>query len=331
VMKDYKIRIKLKSAFGTPWQSDTIFGHLCWQVAYGVLDLTIEEFLKPFLEGNPPFILSDGFPVIIDEKNKEINEEISTVPKPLLKMPPMEIEDVNDYRMGKKRKKSPYLSIDDFLKLRRGEILNAEPLDDPWELNITSHASLDRNSFTTGDSGEGGFYDTEEYVLPQKEKYRHIEPAVEIYLRVEDGWVERVGKLFEGLSTVGYGRDKSVGLGVFKMDGITEFDGFADFEGANGFISLSTMVPAESDPTDARYRLRVKYGKVGEGAFISVDDEGQINPFKRPLLQMEPGAVFRVDGGIKPFYGRMVKDVVHGRENIVQNCYSLAVPCIVGD
>lgn len=62
MMKTHRIRLKAHSGSLTPFQADTLFGHLCWTVAYREGDKGLEEFLKPFKEGNPPFLISDGFP-----------------------------------------------------------------------------------------------------------------------------------------------------------------------------------------------------------------------------------------------------------------------------
>ena len=70
------------------------------------------------------------------------------------------------------------------------------------------------------------------------------------------------------------------------------------------------------------WSVNVKLGKLGEAA-------GTGNPFKRPLIQIKPGAVFRTGGRPTPFYGRVVKDIAPGMPDAVQICFTLAVPCKV--
>ena len=300
MMKDYRIRIRLRSPTGTPWQSDTIFGHLCWQVAYGAIDTDIETFLTPFIDGNPPFVLSDGFPA-------------GWMPRPLLLGGTGTARTLDEYAANKRRRKSAYYSLDDFLRVCHGEEPQDEPYDDPWQPVITSHASLSRVTNTTTEGG--GFFETESESLEAPAK-------IDIYMRCIDGWGNRVAELLKAVSRTGFGKDKSVGLGAFEVEGVERFDGFAGFDGANGFISISSMVPAADDPLDARYKLRVKKGKLGE-------EWVQPNPYKRPLLQMEPGAVFKVEGHVKSIYGRIVRGVSPARPEVVQNCYALPVPCRV--
>jgi len=61
-MQTVRIKLKLKSTFITDWQSDTLFGHLCWVVMRSEGEDGLKEFLQPFMERRPPFLLSNGFP-----------------------------------------------------------------------------------------------------------------------------------------------------------------------------------------------------------------------------------------------------------------------------
>jgi len=301
-MKDYQITIILNSSAGTQWQSDTIFGHLCWQVAYGALGISIDDFLLPFRQGKPPFILSDGFP---DNK----------MPRPLLDLGFKQSESLDDYTAGKKQKKAPYYSLDDFISVCHGEKAVDKPCDDPWEPVLTEHASLNRITNTTGGKDDSrGLYETEAYCLTGNSK-------LNIYLRCEPDWHDKVVSLLKNVSEIGFGKDKSVGLGAFEVESIEEFERFGRFNNANGFVSLSSMTPAADDPTDARFRLRTKYGKLGEGVFS--------NPFKKPLLQMEAGAAFKTNNSIKDYYGRIVEGIAPGDDRVVQNCYAYVVPCMI--
>ena len=56
----YKITWRLLSPIETMLQSDTIFGHLCWAIAYQFGESRLEEFLRAMEE--PVLTLSSGFP-----------------------------------------------------------------------------------------------------------------------------------------------------------------------------------------------------------------------------------------------------------------------------
>ncbi len=60
--EDYRILVEPTGPIGTPWQSDTLFGHFVWLVAMQEGKAAVQKFLEPFLDREPPFILSDGFP-----------------------------------------------------------------------------------------------------------------------------------------------------------------------------------------------------------------------------------------------------------------------------
>src|SRR5436309_4450718 len=61
-METYQVRLALRAATGTPWQADTLFGHLCWQLRYQEGAQAVEDFLELYRLGEPPLVLSDGFP-----------------------------------------------------------------------------------------------------------------------------------------------------------------------------------------------------------------------------------------------------------------------------
>lgn len=298
MMQDYCIKIKPLAPIGTPWQSDTIFGHLCWQVVFGAIDMDIETFLESFRDGHPPFVLSEAFPA-------------GYLPRPMIYAPSPRVDTPEEYDRQKKKKKARYITKADFVHRCRGESPLDTFLPDPWRMVIRPHASPDRNSFST--DHEGGFFETEAIQLEHQD-------GLEIYIRTEPNWKERVLTLFQALEQVGFGRDKSTGLGAFRLGEMIPVEIFqAVDDGCNGFVNLSSMVPAKDDPREGWFRLRTKYGKLGEGVFG--------NPFKRPLLQIEPGAVFYAGGEIRPYYGRLVRDIAPGDSRVVQNGYAMTAPC----
>ena len=61
-MNTYCVDIKPESPFLTPPQSDTIFGHLAWAIAYDQGETRLRQILAEFSSGNPPFLLSSAFP-----------------------------------------------------------------------------------------------------------------------------------------------------------------------------------------------------------------------------------------------------------------------------
>jgi CRISPR-associated protein Csm4 len=295
----------LKSLFGTPWQADTIIGHLAWLVAYQEGSSGVKDLLSHFLEGNPPFVFSDGFPA-------------GLLPRPIGLWRPQAPKDLASYADEKIKRKSEFVSLAQFEALRRGKEIEIEPIASPWIELETLHSTISRQTGTT--SGEAGnLFSTESWTIKQDLRANNY-PSLSIFVYCFDEWVERIERWFRDLSLVGYGRDKSVGSGQFEFAGVQPWDGFGEFDGANGFVSLSSYAPGINDPTEGKWLLNVKYGKLGENA-------GSGNPFKRPLLQVKPGATFFTGEKPKSFYGGVVKGLAPSFADSIQICYCLAVPC----
>ncbi|MEI8020453.1 MAG: hypothetical protein WCH39_19780, partial [Schlesneria sp.] len=62
-MNLYRITIRPRSPWTTPWHADTLWGLLCWACARHDGDLFLKEkLIDPAINGQPPFVLSDAFP-----------------------------------------------------------------------------------------------------------------------------------------------------------------------------------------------------------------------------------------------------------------------------
>ena len=64
-MDVYRLTIEPLSAFRTPLQSDTIFGHLLWALRYTEGEggeESLADFLGQYRAGEPPLLVSAGFP-----------------------------------------------------------------------------------------------------------------------------------------------------------------------------------------------------------------------------------------------------------------------------
>ncbi len=299
-MKTYRLKIKPQSSFLTPWQADTIFGHLCWIMAWREGEEALSQLLQEYKYGDPAFVLSDGMPG-------------DFLPAPAhLSLVNQKGEDFDAYKKAKEIKKIVWLSLETFESVRKGS-LEIEQQKEIKTLNAftTLHSSINRITGTTGE--EGSLFELSEYAVEQND--------ISIYLKIKDGWQERVLSLFRDLSLTGYGKKKAVGKGAFELTGELELiDGFNDFEGANGFISLSNFVPAKNDPTEGFYKTLVKYGKLG-GDFTFCG-----KPFKKPLMMLTAGSSFYNNGSIKLFYGRMVEEIAPAKPEVVHYGYAFAVP-----
>lgn len=186
-MKTYKLTLALRSSFATPWQADTIFGHLCWVIAHHQGEEKLKDLISLYRAGEPPFILSNGYPG-------------DFLPKPAYVSLPEQRDEQKAYELKKRVKEIRYLSLSEFNRALNGdtewveEYLRREP---PGVLREfpTVHSQISRLSGTTQ---EGALYELKETAY---------DPSyVSIYIKAVEGWVETIRELFDRLSASGYGK-----------------------------------------------------------------------------------------------------------------------------
>jgi len=292
-MKTYKIKLKIHGSIITPFQADTLFGHLCWVVAYREGEKGLQTFLEPFQKREPPFLISDGFP-------------LELLPKPL--SAEFYVIDPED---KKNLKKVDLVTPVDFQSFRDGKECRPAPVQNPYSDYLLPHNRIDR--LTQSTSREGGIFNLRKTFVSE----------INVYLKtVGEEWKQRVLELFDDLSKSGYGKKKSIGSGQFSIVEVVGFD-FKKAGNADGFVSLSNFCPAEDDPTEGLYKTFVKYGKLGEEFTFCG------NPFKKPLVMVKAGSVFRTGGTPKEYYGRMISEgIAPAKPEVVQYAYAFAVPIV---
>lgn len=297
-MNTYCFKLRPLGPWITPWQADTVFGSLCWEMRKLEGEESLVRFLRRFGEGEPPFVVSDAFPE-------------HWLPRPLY-IGLQQLPAVNF-----KAKLPDWIPEDQFRSLIRQP---APLMRQPWwpEPVLGAHelhAAIDRFSGTTDEGGN--LFEIREWVLDPK-----IDSAsrnLVLYVRTRDS-LELVTTLIRSLSAAGFGKKKTVGRGAFEINGEPEpcpwMDGTA---GADGFISLSHFVPDADDPTDGVWSLLTKYPKFGAAAPVP-------GPFKGRLTMIRPGSAFRVAGEVRPFYGRLLKGMHPGFAESVHYGLAFAVP-----
>lgn len=295
----YHARFGVKSMVASGWQSDTIFGHLCWALRYAEGEKALDEFLALYDIGEPPVILSDGFPGDL-------------LPRPLASVAqrPRATGSGNleqercAFRQAKKAKGARFLSTDGFRRALNGETVTAEDIGFEQRRSVLKN-QIDRLTGTTG--GEGHLYEFQEYHWS----------SVSVYMNVAKGFETNVEKLLRHIESTGYGKKKSSGYGQVKLESFEPFDGFPVPSDGNGFVSLSAFNPSARDPVKGAWQTIVKYGKMGEEYATGG------NPFKNPLLMFQAGSTF-YDMPVREFYGRMVRGLSGSYPQAVQ--YGLALP-----
>lgn len=285
-MRHYRILLKLQSPLGTPLHSGTLFGHLCWALRETQGEPALEHWLAGLRQS--PFLISDGFPA-------------GWLPRPLLEpakrsQPPADPGERRQFfDQLKKRRKARWMRREDFLRLREAlsrpalEETQAEP-GDFLKSAQAPHNRIDRRSGHTLE--EGGLFFLEEQWPPRA----GLNWEVYVCAEMQAGDLH---ELFEHVGCCGYGRDASWGRGRFSVLAVEAEQQLFAFQGnrlmtvSHGSLSANMLEP--------RYRMECHLGRLGN--FLARSE----NPFKYPLLLLQPGATFRpADGG--PF-GELLEDV----------------------
>lgn len=302
------LTINLKSSLITPFQADTLFGHICWAIRflYGEASGRLEKFLASYENNDPPpLLISDGFPK-------------GFLPKPIISpITPDDLENivgkedrVKKAGIIKEIKNLEYIPKDLFFELTASGSLNPKNLFDTLFLHYEKigktalmevpmtiqHNSINRMNQTT----TGLFFQEERF-------FKKDGNSFDVYLKTTMPFDEIEG-IFRFISEQGYGRDKSTGKGHFEIE-INEGIDLPESGHPNAFMSLSSYMPHDKAPTNGHYRLIHKYGKLG-GIFAKGTLEK--NPFKKPLIMFAAGSTFYdTDFNKNKIYGRLIPDVHH--------------------
>jgi len=287
-----------------------LFGHWCWLIRYEEGEAALRTFLDPYRAGEPPIVLSNGFPG-------------DWLPRPIL--PPRlhvpsrkKTDQVRAMQAAKAGKSVRFVSLDEFNALRRGDevLLTISPtivMRRPVLKNLINRLTGTIASFEIeGEEVGGRLFDRQELAYVDRSDLIPKPLDVSIYVKVADEEsATRAEDLFRRLARSGYGAKKAVGYGQFEVVEFERFDGFAELDDANGFISLSNWVPARDDPQVGFYNTLVKYGKLGEELAVSE------NPFKFPLTMLTAGSSFYTEGEVKDYYGRLVTGIAPAAPEVV--------------
>lgn len=321
-MNSYTVHIQMKSPLVTEFQSDTIFGHICWAVRYlqWPQGERLAGFLDAYQSGNtPPLLLSNGLP-----KGYLPKPVISPVSQDELKEVIGDGDRVTQSQRIKSIKKLALIPREVFDGLasemitpkRLFKALYDHDLDKTFDMSTQSSVVMHNTINRATGRVDSGLYSQEETFFPANGG------GYVIYLKGDFFTQAELERIFGFIAQEGFGKDKSTGKGHFSFTIEPGID-LPQCECPNSFMTLSSFIPTASDPTDGHYTLLHKYGKLG-GGFASGASGGQGNPFKKPLLMFAAGSAFRDPGfdGAK-VYGSLLGDV-HTNSAIKQ--YALAFP-----
>lgn len=326
--KTYALTLHPRARFATPLQSDTLFGHLCWAIVHSEGEDELQRFLKEFGD-SPPLLLSAAFPQ-------------GMLPVPVL--PPLtraQIAQLAKDRFAnnivqatselKARRETKYLPRSQFSTLATdltSEKLARAVLDLPetapaWQDAVVMRTAVDR---ITWSGREGALFDNEY-------DFFSAEARLTVWLRLRKDWDtpknrERLMQWWHSIERAGFGGQVSTGAGQFDIIGGLEEDALPHVENANAFVTLSSFVPCENDPTKGWWTYHVKRGKLG-AHFSTSAPPGRDDPhvWKKPLIMFMPGSVFVTGDTPREWYGGLVPNIhpLDAYKEVVQYAYAFAV------
>lgn len=322
-MLTYRATLRPRSATLSPWQADTLFGHLCWLVRYEKGEDALKDFLAEFQE-TPPLLFSNGFPgdYLPRPQMPALAPQTTAAKK-------VQVQAMREAKVGRGIR---WVSLEEFNAFRRGERVALEPRQSAIEYRTVLKNQINRLTFGTTpveeEASGGNLYNADEMAFVDKSRLKRVGLDVSVYVKARDEeWANKARRWLARLALSGYGAKKAVGYGHFELKAWEPFSGFDESpSNANGFISLCNWVPKSGDPINGFYDTMVKYGKLGEELARSE------NPFKFPLIMLTAGSSFLADAPIKDWYGRLVEGVAPANKNVVQYGYAFAVPVrLVGE
>lgn len=327
-MNTYRLTIEPLSAFRTPLQSDTIFGHLLWALRYtggqgGEQELV--NFVARYRAGDAPLLVSAGFPEdslpapalprprpknSSSVANRVVGDLLRKLSEELAYLPRQQWVGLVNKLSGETVRAALHARLTYLEALESEQQQDQEDYRRQQKKEYLTRTAVDR---VTGSAREGRLFMAAETFYQPPARF-------DIWHKLAEGEdIERFKRCWRWIEANGFGKRKSAGAGAFKITRLLEPEDLPQADNPNAFMSLSAWTPAAADPTDATYKTRVKRGKLAEQYALP-------SPWKKPLLMLEPGAIARLPEGemLKDWYGRLITDVHWSQENIVQ--FGLALP-----
>jgi CRISPR type III-A-associated RAMP protein Csm4 len=277
-MKILKYKINPLSSFASFPKADMIFGHFA-----SFLFKSGDDRLKEYLNEEPKIIFSDFLPD-------------GFLPKPTLSLNSFGIDD----SQKKEFRKKEYISIQN---LQSGNLSKCESISFFRKENIIRN-HINRNTFSTDDSGVFVPYSTEELVF----LYQPV-----LYIMYDEKYFDEsfITQILKIIGRSGFGKKSSIGNGQFEIIIDNSFCGFKDMN-SDYYMTISpTLLNNQDNIENCYYDTFNRFGKY----------HSSNQPFKKPLLMANSSAVVKLKNK-KKYIGKAIKN---GDKSFVQG-YSIAIP-----
>ncbi|HWP00006.1 MAG TPA: CRISPR-associated protein Csm7, partial [Methylococcus sp.] len=277
-MRTFRATFTPLSAFGTPLKGDTFFGQLCWAVRNRFGEARLTELLQGYTTGQPFAVVSDAFPA-------------GHLPRPVLPGHLFEELPGEDRKAVKKRAWMPLEKFAAPLAQWLAHCVQPGALPGgSMQPHPQPHNTISRR---TGTTGEGAFapYTMEQLWYgkkPESRKEAFVLAKLDVYFVLDEEHLsaDELETLISDICVLGFGRDASIGLGKFHLDGFGPCE-LPCHDGADAWLTLAPCAPQGLgfDPTRCFYQTFTRFGRHGDiGVHFG-------NPFKTPILLAQAGAV----------------------------------------
>lgn len=266
-MQRAQIRIRPRSAFGSPLRGDTLFGQLAWAIRHRYGESRLQSCLQGYGQGAPFLVMSDAFPA-------------GHFPRPTLPISwytPVS----GDHKVLKQRAWLPQEHLFRPLPEWLGVFVSADalPAGGVPAVRMQSHNRIDRRSGTT--SAEFAPY-------TQTQRWYATDTELDLYCVWDPQKISQaeLQTVLTDVGDFGYGRDATLGLGKFQVHAVQDWAPPLP-EQPTSYWSLAPCVPQGGDWDAERsfYQPFTRFGKHGDMGVHSG------NPFKAPVLMADTGAV----------------------------------------
>ncbi|WP_314261302.1 type III-A CRISPR-associated RAMP protein Csm4 [Cardiobacterium hominis] len=301
-MDALKITLTPQTAFGTPLVGDTLFGHLCWGIAEAYGADRLQALLADYCDANPFLIASDAFPA-------------GYLPLPTL---PSAYWTAGDETDRKKLKKKQWLPLEALTAPVRDWQQHARSNDDIAANLISSHSqahnSINRAISSTGDARFAPF--------ASEQNWYSTESQWQLYLLHDPARItcDELAQILKNLGHSGYGRDASTGLGKYHLDAL-EAEQTLFTRSGNAAMTLAPCCPQGQgfDGAHSYYQTLTRFGRHGNVQATAG------NPFKKPVLMAQTGAVFSGKRYDHPWIGQGIGGISTTLRETVHQGYAPAI------
>lgn len=308
-MQTYRLQIQPQTAFSTPLLGETLFGQVCWAISLLKGEEHLQDLLNGYCEGSPFAVFSDAFPAEYlpfptapsylwkeSSADRKLLKSIRWLPLSVLSYP---FEEWQEKALE--------------VKTAAPENENGSEVKSWQEQRLQAHNSINRLTMTTGTDEFAPYLSNVTYFKPGSE--------MDLYVGIDEDRVERqlVEEALKFIGLSGYGKDATTGLGKFE---IRSMEPIPLLQGGRTVLTLSSASLCGLILTDnSFYKTKTHFGR--HGAFLASSE----NPFKKPLLLAERGAVlsFSEETG-QPFIGSGISDVSWVQKSAVHQGYALTIP-----